>query len=325
MIPILTVLACMIPTAIYVALIYRVDRYEKEPIWLLSAVFLWGAIPAIFFTIIFNGIIDLSVELFIGEGINSMTSAVVVAPLVEETVKGLALLGVFFMRRRDIDSPLDGIIYGAMVGMGFAMVENYFYFSSEFASGGFEAFGINVFYRAIVFGLNHALFSSMFGLGIALARLTKREFIKILAPVFGWAVAVTLHGVHNATVGLGDALCFIAPLADWGGVLLTIVIITWSLRQEQDWLNDYLKEEVVLGTLTMAQYELATDLRYRREKLWDALAHVRLSDYFRLRRFLTLLSKLAYQKHHADIHPEDEHVKIIRDLRDEIEELSIRV
>ena len=84
----------------------------------------------------------------------------------------MALVAIFVFWRSEIDSPLDGIIYGAMVGMGFAMVENVYYFVANVQRWrGIEAWGVNIILRAIVFGLNHALFSSFAGLGIAIARL----------------------------------------------------------------------------------------------------------------------------------------------------------
>ena len=318
MVELVIILACLLPTAAYVIGIYWVDRYEKEPIWLLSATFFWGAVPSIIVAIILNELFSLPFTFLVDEALFDMASAAIVAPIVEETVKGMALLGIVFYRRRDIDSPLDGIIYGAMVGLGFAMVENYFYFSSEFDAGGFEALGINVFFRAFVFGLNHALFSAAFGLSVALARLNKSDLMRVVAPIIGWGVAVTLHALHNATVGLGNALCFIALFSDWGGVFLTFLIVGWALRQEQKWLTEYLKEEVLFGTLTYRQYELAGDLKVRRAYMADLTAQWQFGRLRRTRRFLDLCAKLASQKHHADLHPEDEHVEIIVDLRERI-------
>lgn len=316
------ILAALVPTAAYVGLIYWVDRYEKEPIWLLSATFLWGAIPSIFVAIVLNELLSLPFTSLLDGNLADIASAAIVAPIVEETVKGLALVGIMYFRRRDIDSPLDGIIYGAMVGMGFAMVENYFYFQGEFASGGYEALGVNVFFRAFVFGLNHALFSAAFGLSLAYARLHRSDTIRTFVPMLGWAVAVTLHAVHNATVGLESALCLLAPLTDWGGVLLTVLIVGWALRQEQQWLTEYLKEEVVLGTITFRQYELASDWSFQRSHLTDLAADWRWIDLRRTRRFLDLCAKLASQKHHADLHPKDEHADIIHNLRTRIGELG---
>ncbi len=319
---VLIILACLIPTAAYVGIIYWVDRYEKEPIWLLSATFLWGAIPSILVAIILNELLSIPFTSLLDDSIAGMASAAFIAPIVEETAKGAALLGIVFLRRRDIDSPLDGIIYGAMVGLGFAMVENYFYFSNEFASGGLSALGVNVFFRAFVFGLNHALFSAVFGLALAYARLSTSDGVKMFVPISGWVLAVTLHATHNATVGLSSTLCFIAPIVDWGGIILTITIIVWALRQEQRWLTRYLREEVLIGTLTFRQYEMVHSLRERQAITSDLLAHWQLGRLRRTRQFLDLCGKLASLKHHADLHPDDNHIDNVNELRTRIYRLG---
>ena len=52
--PILTaIVAAAIPTAIYSMLLWWLDRYEKEPPWLIAAAFLWGSLPAIGLAVLF--------------------------------------------------------------------------------------------------------------------------------------------------------------------------------------------------------------------------------------------------------------------------------
>ena len=55
----LSLLAAAVPVLFYVALIYWVDRYEKEPWWLLATAFLWGAIPAALLALLFNTALSL--------------------------------------------------------------------------------------------------------------------------------------------------------------------------------------------------------------------------------------------------------------------------
>ena len=179
MVELVIILACLLPTAAYVIGIYWVDRYEKEPIWLLSATFFWGAVPSIIVAIILNELFSLPFTFLVDEALFDMASAAIVAPIVEETVKGMALLGIVFYRRRDIDSPLDGIIYGAMIGLGFAMIENIFYFVQAPA----DEFNFLVILRSYIFGLNHSFFTAITGIGIAISRLNRTTSIKIIAPI----------------------------------------------------------------------------------------------------------------------------------------------
>ncbi|MFQ5436284.1 MAG: PrsW family intramembrane metalloprotease [Anaerolineae bacterium] len=297
----ISIIAAAIPALFYVALIYWVDRYEKEPLWLLITAFFWGAIPSILIAFIFNTLFSLPIYLLAGDVTGDALAATLIAPPVEESIKGLMVLGIFFLWRHEIDSPLDGIIYGAMVGMGFAMVENVYYFVNVFGEGGLEAWGMNVFIRAVIFGLNHALFTGVTGLGVALARMTPNQVARLVLPIAGWVTAMFLHFLHNASVSFSSALCFLALLSDWGGVFLVILIIVWALWQERQWLRKYLAEEVQLGTLTVSQYKLAVSGRQRSRTLFHTLTSQGLGAYGRNRRFFQRCSELAYKKHHLTL------------------------
>lgn len=317
-----SIVAAAIPTLLYVGIIYWIDRYEKEPWWLLTAAFLWGAIPSIVAALFFNTLFSLPFYFFAGDTVGEALAASFIAPPVEESLKGVALLIIFFFWRHEIDSILDGIIYGAMVGMGFAMVENVFYYVNVFIEGGVEAWSINVFMRGFIFGLNHALFTSMTGLGIAVARMTSNGLLKMAAPVAGWFTAVTLHFLHNAAVSTGSLLCFVALLFDWGGVVLTLLIIVWALIQEKKWLEAYLAEEVGIGTLTLRQYEIIKSGRRRSSHRFQLLSTRGLGQYRTANRFFHKCSKLAYKKHHFTLFQDEQSGQLIQQLRGEISQLS---
>lgn len=318
MIVTLSVIAALIPALIYVAIIYWFDRYEKEPAWLLTAAFLWGAVPSIIISLIFNTLLSIPFQLLVEGATADALAASFIAPPVEETVKGLALIGIFFLWHSEIDSILDGIIYGAMVGMGFAMVENVFYFVEVYNVEGAEAWGITIFLRAVVFGLNHSLFTSMTGLGIAIARLSKNNFTRFAAPFLGWCLSMFLHFVHNASVSFDESLCWIALLSGWGGVLLTLGIIVATLYQERRWLKAYLAEEVALGTLTTDQYNRLVSGRKRTAYNRQQYKQGGFAALRRARRTHLLSSKLAYRKHHFELFQDEGGQAEITRLRQEL-------
>ncbi len=316
---ILSIFAAIIPTVFFVSLIYWVDRYEKEPWWLLTAVFLWGAIPSIIIAFIFNSL--LSIPLYIidtsGETANILAASFI-APPVEETIKALALVGIFFWWRHEIDSLLDGIIYGAMVGMGFAMVENVYYFVNVFNEQGLNAWEMNILVRGIIFGLNHALFSSMTGLGLAAARLARQNWVRITAPLLGWSAAVFLHFLHNFTVSFGNLLCLVALASDWGGVWLLIAIIIWALIQERRWIREYLKSEVSAGVITFQQYQKACSTRERASHHLSLFLSGKLGTWRNSLRFYQRCSELAYKKHHYQLFGDEQTLQLIEKLRAEL-------
>ena len=323
MITVYSILASLLPTAIYAAIIYWADRYEKEPVWLLFLAFFWGAIPSIIGTIYVAPIVEPFLLSFFDESLRSINRIVVVAPILEEVFKGGILLAILFIWSHEIDSWLDGIVYGAMVGLGFAMVENYFYFTSEYATGGISAWSTNVFFRGGVFGLNHALFSSLLGLGMAVGALTHSASLRLFAPIAGLVAAIATHALHNALV-MGNMMLFVvAPIADWAGIFAMTAIVIWALVQEQRWITHYLKDEVGRGTLSTNQYEMARSLRLRGAHEWHILVHFGFGRFLQTRHFYHQCSRLAAKKHHTDIHPED-HIDVTK-LRATIHQLSQQI
>lgn len=324
MILVLSLLAAIIPTIFYVALIYWVDRYEKEPLSLILAAFFWGAIPSIIAAFIFNTAFSIPFYL-LSEGFGDFVGASIIAPLIEESLKGFALLGIFFFRRHELDSPLDGIIYGAMVGMGFAMVENIFYFVSVYNELGTTAWQVNIFMRAFLFGLNHALFTSMTGLGLAIARLSRSQAVRFVVPVVGWGAAVLLHAIHNASASMGGLFCLLLLISDFGGVLLTLIIMGWALWQESRWIKEYLAEEVEQGLLTPQQWQTASSTLGRTRHGLALFSSQGLSGYRAAARFYQRCAELAYKKHHYVLFNHGQDQERATRLRAEITVLSQQI
>ncbi len=324
MIVFLSLLAAAAPTAIYVGLIYTVDRYEKEPIPLLLAAFVWGAVPSILFAFLANSLLSAPFYLA-GPTVGEFVGASAIAPLIEESIKGAALIGILLLWRHEIDSPLDGIVYGAMVGMGFAMVENVLYFLTVYEEQGVGAWTVNIFLRAIVFGLNHALFSAVTGLGIAISRLARGRATRLLAPVAGWFTAVLLHAIHNASAVLGGAFCLLLFATDFGGILITLVIIFWAIWQEGTWIARYLGEEVEQGVISGAQQRRAASATRRIRHSLDLLLQQGPATYLLGRRFYQRCAELAYKKHHYALFGHDQDLERAERLRDEIAALARRL
>src|SRR5713226_7097643 len=126
-VPLLVGMICAtIPVPIYVTLVLWIDRYESEPMWMLCTAFFWGALVAVFIAFIFNTVGGLVVAaLTQSEQAGGAASAVIFAPIVEESSKALILFILFFWKKDEFDGVVDGIVYAALVGLGFAMTENF--------------------------------------------------------------------------------------------------------------------------------------------------------------------------------------------------------
>ena len=294
-----SIVAAVVPVLLYTALIYWVDRYEKEPWWLLSAAFIWGAIPAAILSLLFNMLFSLPFFFVLPESSAELAAGGVVAPVVEELAKALVLFLILLVQHHELDSPLDGIIYGAMVGMGFAMVENILYYTAEFGASGQAGWNTLIVVRGILFGLNHSLFSAITGLGIALARMSNNWLVRIGAPLMGLAVAILLHAIHNFSMFAGSPGAFLFGLVfDWGGVVMTVGIIGLALIQERAWMKEYLREEVALGTLSDEEYQLVSSAARRNRYRTGLLLSQGLSAYRLSGRRYRHCSELAYRKRH---------------------------
>ena len=94
-----------------------------------------------------------------GPSFTSSTS--IIAPIIEEGLKGLAVLVVFLLFRNEFDSVLDGIVYAAITAMGFAAIENVLYiFRNGFQDSGWEGFWTMVFIRVLLVGWMHPFFTA---------------------------------------------------------------------------------------------------------------------------------------------------------------------
>ncbi len=304
----LALLVGFLPMVIYALVLWWFDRYEKEPLGLLAAAFLWGAIPAIIFSLIVELLLDVPISTFVDPATASLVGAAVVAPVAEEVFKGAALLLLLLFFRREIDSPLDGILYGGLVGFGFAAVENVFYFLSAVLDSGMDGFAMLAVFRAFLFGLNHALFTGLIGLGMALARTASHVLLKIAAPVAGLLLGITAHAIHNASVTLGAELvwpCLFAFASDWGGVLILLVVIGWTSAREKRWIADFLKSEVERGTFSREEYETISSYSARLAERAEALLSGDLERWWRLGRYYRLATELAFSHRRLSRFPDE--------------------
>ena len=160
---ILGLLAAMIPVPLYVVLVLWIDRYEGEPLWMLSTAFFWGALVAAFFAFLFNTIFGLTISMLAQDAsAGEASTAVISAPIVEEIGKSLILFIFFFAKKDEFDGIVDGIVYASMAGLGFAMTENILYYGNAAAQSG-GILTATVIVRGFFAPFSHPLFTSLAG------------------------------------------------------------------------------------------------------------------------------------------------------------------
>jgi len=294
---VVSLLVAAVPTVAYVLLIWWCDRYEKEPLWLLLAAFVWGALPAVALSVGGEILLEPASGWAQTDLGREFVSSSLIAPAIEELTKGIALLLLLWRFREEFDSVLDGIVYGAVIGFGFAMTENVFYFVGAFSENGWVGFGVVAFFRSIVFGLNHAFFTALFGAGLGYALQVGGKIAKWLAPALGLLAGIGFHALHNfgATLGSDSILNLgISVLTDAGGIAVVLVILLLGLRQERRWIGEGLRAEV--GPLiSAAEYRVATSSILRLQTRLEAVSTLGLLKSRKVGRYYQLLAELGFR------------------------------
>src|SRR5215204_4007538 len=306
----LSVTAASIPALIYATIVLRLDRYEIEPLRAVLACFTWGAVGAILFSVATGLLFQFAIEETLGAEVAEVASVVIGAPLVEESFKGIAVLAVLVFARDEIDSTLDGLVYGALVGVGFAMTENILYFGQAYLEGGLGEFGTLVLSRAVVGGFGHPAYTAITGAAIGWSRgRYGRGIARVLVPILGWALAVILHTAWNGGLvltsvlmdqdaGLLKLVAVQTAIVIVPAVLVLYAIARMSARHELKILREELRAEVERGTITQAEYEAIVDAHERERALASARARGGRALRRRQQAFFHTAADLALRNHH---------------------------
>jgi RsiW-degrading membrane proteinase PrsW (M82 family) len=313
-----------LPMLFFAWIVYWVDRYEKEPRLLLGGVFAWGAILAAGSAFIVNSVLGLGVYLFTrSDSITDLTTGSLIAPIVEECLKGFAVLMVFLVFRHEFDSILDGIIYASVAALGFAATENaYYIYTYGYTDNGLIGILIMFIIRVFMVGWQHPFYTSFTGIGLAVARLSQKRVVKIIAPLAGLSTAILTHSFHNTVASFMPGLIGLAAgtLIDWTGWLMMFIFIMWALRREQTWIIHQLREEVELALISPAQYRVACSAWLQTLTRFKSLSSGR---YRATNRFYQLAAELAYKKEQRTrLGDEGGNSAIIENLRAEMTRLA---
>ena len=243
-----------IPVGPLIASYLWLDRYEPEPLRYLLVALGWGAVVAT------SAALALEVGAQHLFDIPDEITGAVVAPVVEEAVKGLFILIIVLLRRREIDGPLDGVVYAGMVGIGFAFTENVLYYVAAYLGeldpthqlpGGAAVAGGVFFFRGIMAPFAHPLFTAAIWIGLGLAAETRRPWLRVVAPVAGFLLAVGLHAAWNGSaifVGAGGFfLTYLLGMVPTFALAITFAV--WVRRREGRVLASSLYECARLGWL----------------------------------------------------------------------------
>lgn len=245
-----SLIAAVVPMFTYLLLIWWMDRNERDPFGIVFLNFFWGATGAIFLGIIGSLIFQIPLSagiqiLFGGDSaeLESLSGAIITAPVVEEFTKGMFLM--FMAMSKRFDGVVDGVVYGGAIGLGFGMTENFLYFLNY----GTEPISwlYLVIIRTLFSAVMHCMATATFGGFIGLAKFKPIGFRLILIPI-GYLIAVFLHFSWNLTVSFEDTTII-------GFLFLILYFFSWiaifqiSLYMEARNINKELQDESTRGLI----------------------------------------------------------------------------
>ncbi|HEV2579978.1 MAG TPA: PrsW family glutamic-type intramembrane protease [Ktedonobacteraceae bacterium] len=341
----------LIPAVGIGLLVNFMDRYEREPWFLRLSAFLWGALIAIPPALFIEQNIDTFIQnTFDPNNTNDIMRILLQglnAGVTEETIKGLGLLLLFFILRDEFDNVTDGIVYGALIGAGFAMVENFNYFALN--SKNFLVFLIVG--RIVLGWLGHSTFIACFGAALGYVRHTKVRWKQIVIPLAGFLIAVGLHSFFDfvdfqASAAIRTSsenpsvvnFALFAIIANYIPPFLAqiglLYILMRSLAHEAAVIREFLAVEVSTGVVQVREYALLQNSFQRTREERRVLRAYGVKQWLRVKTLYQTEIGLAFRKWHVSmgdkpklgyLQPEDAYRQRIRRLRQEIRAAEAKV
>lgn len=245
-----------VPVFIFV---YVLDLYEREPTSLVVAALLWGSFAATSMAILANQGWGLVLVDTFGVDFSNRWAAALTAPVTEEVLKGVGVVFIYLIARGEIDDLMDGFVYGAMVGLGFTVIEDVFYFVNVF--GGDPGDVVKGFFVRVVAGglYGHVLYTGLFGMGVAYfvsrrGEATRGRRVAVAAGLI--LTGMFAHFLWNSplldfypsgnldNVGAYLQVIFATAVKGLPFLLFLVLMLTLARRREHRWLRAALSTEI---------------------------------------------------------------------------------
>lgn len=266
----------VLPVPLLIAAFRWIDGVEPTPWRNHFFAFAWGACAATLVALLTNSLAAdwLATSVADSPGHADILGATVIAPVVEETAKGAAVLLLFLFRRRDFDGVVSGIALAGITATGFAFTENVLYLGTAFGEDQLIApnalhesvTAMTFFIRIVLAPFAHPLFTALIGIafGIVAAMPGIRRGLRVLLPALGLLTAVLLHAIWNGSASLPD-LTFLAVYALFMIPVFTALtwLAIWSRRQELHTVRDTLPAYAAAGWLEPSEPWALASMRAR--------------------------------------------------------------
>src|SRR6478735_3766282 len=265
----------VLPVPLLMAAFRWLDRVEPGPWRNLLFAFSWGACAAALVAIIANSFATRWIATATADPASADTlGATLVAPVVEESAKAIAVLLIFLFRRRQFGGIVDGIVVAGFTATGFAFTENILYLGNAFGEDqqlgttGFASVTAGTFFvRVVMSPFAHPLFTVLTGIGFGIAALStgRHRLRRALLPLAGLLLAMGMHALWNGSAAFGEYgffAVYAAFMVPSFGLLTWLVI--WTRQRELGTVRAELPAYVMAGWLTPAEPYALGSMRARR-------------------------------------------------------------
>jgi len=294
-----TITTTVLVVVVYFWVVRLIDMNEKEPLWAMALLFALGSGAAV----VLPWLAPADV----------LALSVVPAAALKELARFLAIgAGIYaitvYGRIRgwqEFNGTMDGIVYGACAGLGFAVATE---LRAELIFGAVPLPGASVgllagFVRIALFGMADGVLGALIGAGIGASTDARSPVARALFPVAAVAAAVAAH-VGFVTLAHGDALGGTAGLVrSYAAMALPVIalaiVIIVALRAERAAIRRQLPAEADTGVVTPDDLALLLDGVARTKAYWQELVRGRLTRWANLRELHNRQVQLALIKDKA--------------------------
>ena len=268
------IVLAVLPVPLLIAAFRWLDRVEPGPWRNQLFSFPWGACAAALIAIVANSFATRWIATATADPTNADTlGATVIAPVVEESAKAAAVLLVFLFRRRDFTGLVDGVVIAGVTATGFAFTENILYLGNAFGTdqltgdrGIASVTAATFFVRVVMSPFAHPLFTVLTGIGFGVSALCadRQRVRRVLLPLTGLLLAMSMHAVWNGSSSLGEYgffAVYAAFMVPAFGLLTWLAV--WTRQRELRTVREELPAYAVAGWLTPAEPFVLGSMRAR--------------------------------------------------------------
>lgn len=203
----------LIPAIFWVWFWLREDSYKPEPYFLIAITFIAGMAVVPLALPLQRWAVDLYPDV----------DVMIVWVVIEEVLKYAVALAIVFWNR-EVDEPIDMIIYLIVIALGFAALENALFVFNPLIIGDYVNSLLTSGFRFLGATLLHVLASGTIGMFLAFTYF-KSQTTQLFAGMIGLCIAIALHYQFNKSIMEASGTTILGVfLFVWIGIIILFLL-----------------------------------------------------------------------------------------------------